>query len=70
MKSLSSMKLMIKCNMMNFPTKISYYQEKGKNYPQQRQHKPNFKPSPTDYDSDRTYEQQEKITNFKAIIKK
>ena len=56
--------------MMNFPTKISYYQEKGKNYPQQRQHKPNFKPSPTDYDSDRTYEQQEKITNFKAIIKK
>ena len=61
------------CNMMSLPTNISYYQEKGKKYPQWRQHKelPNCKPNPTDYDSDETNEsQKEKISNVKAILKK
>ena len=66
------MKLMIKCNVMNLPTKVSYYKEKGKYYPQWGQHKviPNFKPNPTDYDSDKTNEsQKEKASYVKAIIK-
>ena len=73
MKLLSSMKLMIKCNVMNLTPKISYYQEKGKNYPLWRLHKKitNFKPNLTDYDSDETNEsQKEKTSNVKAIIKK
>ena len=55
-KSLSSMKLMIKCNIMNLPTKISYYQEKGKNYTQWWQNKKikDYKPNPSDYDLART----------------
>ena len=72
MKLLSSMKLMIKCNVMNLPTKISYYQEKGKNYPQWRQQKEiiNFKPNPTDYDSDETIESQKEKANYVKAIKK
>ena len=50
---------------MNLPTKISYYQEKGKNYPQWRRQKEiiNFKPNPTDYDSDETTESQKEKKN-------
>ena len=64
---------MIKCDVMNLPTEISYYEEKGKNNPQWRRHKEiiNFKPNPTDYDSDETNEsQKEKTSNVKAMIKK
>ena len=67
------MKLMIKCNVMNLPTKISYYQEKGMNYSQWRQHKeiPYFKPNLIDYDSGKFNEsQKEKTSNVKAIIQK
>ena len=63
---------MIKRNVMNLPTKISYYQEKIKNYSQWRRKKEiqYFKPNPTDYDSDETNESQKKKTsNVKARIK-
>ena len=73
MKLLSSIKLMIKFNVLNLPTKISYYQKTGKNYPQWRQDKEiqNFKPNPTDYDSDETTESQKNnASNVKAIIQK
>ena len=56
---------------MKLHTKISYYKEKGKHYPQWRQDKKihNFKPNPTNYDSDKTNaSQKEKISNVKAII--
>ena len=52
---------------------IPYYQERGKKYPQQRQHKEiiNFKPNSTDYNSDETNDsQKEKTSNVKAIIYK
>ena len=58
---------------MNLPTKIWCYQEKGKNYPQWRQHNeiPNFKPNQTDCASDETNEsQKEKTSNVKVTIKK
>ena len=60
MKLLSSMKMMIKCKVLNLPTKVTYYQESGKNYPPFRrfQEIENFVPNPTDYDSDETTQSQ------------
>ena len=47
---------MIKCNIMNLPTKISYYQVKGKIYPQWRRDKEiqDDKPNLYDYDIGKT----------------
>ena len=53
---------MIKCWAKNIPTKVSYYQEEGKNYPHWRRSKEElgYKPNPKDYESDNLVSLEEK----------
>ena len=58
----SSTKMMIKCWVKHIPTKVSYFQEEGQNYPHWRRLKEEFgnKHNPKDYESDDSVSLDEK----------
>ena len=47
------MEMMIKCQVKNIPTKVSYYQEERQYYPHWRHSREElgYKPNPKDYES-------------------